>query len=136
MKTNTHEPGRWRRFSRRTVLAAFGAAIGTAMAVGGYSFPANAQEKTVVMAIEGEPGQLDPHTHALWLTYREVYLMFESFTQQDLSVTDVEIPPIKPALADGRWVLALGSLYLAGELRPLLRSYGPQQCSPLSPTSS
>jgi peptide/nickel transport system substrate-binding protein len=63
--------------------------------------PANAPqaaEKTIVMAIEGEPGQLDPHTHALWLTYREVYLMFESFVQQDLSVKDVAIPPIIPAL--------------------------------------
>ena len=58
-----------------------------------------ADAKTIVMAIEGEPGQLDPHTHALWLTYREVYLMFESFVQQDLSVKDVSIPPIIPALA-------------------------------------
>jgi peptide/nickel transport system substrate-binding protein len=62
--------------------------------------PALAQSKTVVMAIEGEPGRLDPHTHALWLTYREVYLIFESFTQQDLSVANVATPPIKPALAE------------------------------------
>jgi peptide/nickel transport system substrate-binding protein len=70
--------------------------------VGMSGIAALAQTKTVVMAVEGEPGRLDPHTHALWLTYREVYLIFESFTQQDLSVANVGIPPIKPALAE-RW---------------------------------
>ena len=81
---------------RRVSLAAIAAA---ALAFWPASHLKAADPKTIVMAIEGEPGQLDPHTHALWLTYREVYLMFESFVQQDLSVKDVAIPAIIPALA-------------------------------------
>jgi len=85
--------------TRRQILACVAAFAGLAATIA-VAPPAAAQGKTVVMAIEGEPGRLDPHTHALWLTYREVYLMFESFTQQDLSRADVDIPPIKPALAE------------------------------------
>jgi peptide/nickel transport system substrate-binding protein len=84
------------RIARRMVLAAIAAGAAWGLVPG---LDVNAAEKTIVMAIEGEPGQLDPHTHALWLTYREVYLMFESLVQQDLSVKDVPIPPIIPALA-------------------------------------
>jgi peptide/nickel transport system substrate-binding protein len=111
MSSEMHEKERRRWFSRRSALAVLGAAIGATLALAGYGSPAMAQEKTVVMAIEGEPGQLDPHTHALWLTYREVYLMFESFTQQDLSVSDVAIPPIKPALAESWDISEDGKVY-------------------------
>jgi peptide/nickel transport system substrate-binding protein len=89
---------------RRALVAGI-AGLGLAAATFGFVSSAHAQQKTVVMAIEGEPGRLDPHTHALWLTYREVYLMFESFTQQDLSRADVPIPDIKPALAES-WTVS------------------------------
>jgi peptide/nickel transport system substrate-binding protein len=90
---------RWLPLSRRGIVAGV-AALAALVITAAIGPLATAQEKTVVMAVEGEPGRLDPHTHALWLTFREVYLIFESFTQQDLSVANVDIPPIKPALAE------------------------------------
>ena len=61
--------------------------------------PAEAQGKTIILAVEGEPSRLDPHTHVLWLTYRETFHIYESFVQQDLTIRDVERPPVVPALA-------------------------------------
>ena len=66
---------------------------------------AQAADKTVTIAVEGEPTRLDPHTHALWLTYRVVYHLYEGLVQQELSRDDVEIPPIIPALAES-WELS------------------------------
>ncbi len=66
---------------------------------------AEGQDRTITIAVEGEPTRLDPHTHALWLTYRVVYHLYEGLVQQDLSRDDVEIPPIIPALAES-WELS------------------------------
>lgn len=93
---------RYRAMGRRMRFTAFGAVLGgiaLALALAG-SPAANAQDKTITIAVEGEPTRLDPHTHALWLTYRVVYHIYEGLVQQDLSRDDVEIPPIIPALAE------------------------------------
>ena len=86
----------FRQFATGLVVAgvAFAVAMGVPAASG------NAQTKTLTYAMEGPPTRLDPHTHALWLTYRVVYHMFESFVQPDLTNEDVALPPIVPALAE------------------------------------
>jgi peptide/nickel transport system substrate-binding protein len=86
----------FRQFATGLVVA--GVAFAVAMGVSASS--GNAQTKTLTYAMEGPPTRLDPHTHALWLTYRVVYHMFESFVQADLTNADVPIPPIVPALAE------------------------------------
>jgi len=75
------------------------AALAALALAGGVAAPASAETKTLVLAVEGEPSRLDPHTHTLWLTFRQVFLIYEGFVQQDLTVKDVPIPPLKPALA-------------------------------------
>ncbi len=55
--------------------------------------------KTLVFAVEWEPTRLDPATGALWVTHRVLTCMFESFTGQDLSVSNVSRPPLVPRLA-------------------------------------
>jgi peptide/nickel transport system substrate-binding protein len=77
---------------------------------------AKAQMKTLVLAIEGEPSRLDPHTHVLWLTYRETYLIYESFVQQDLTIKDVPRPPVIPALATS-WDVSDDKLHYTFHLR-------------------
>src|SRR5262249_47394337 len=99
MKSSDRLLHRVKRIAGGGLLSTLAAALGALGLLFTPAPSAQAAEKTIVLAVEGEPGQLDPHTHALWLTYREVYLMFESFVQQDLSVKDVTIPPIIPALA-------------------------------------
>lgn len=64
--------------------------------------PALAETKTITVGVEGEPTQLDPHTHVLWLTYRVVYHVFESFVQPDLTTDKSDVVDIVPALAE-RW---------------------------------
>tara|TARA_B100001123_G_scaffold449921_1_gene617489 strand:+ start:188 stop:1819 length:1632 start_codon:yes stop_codon:yes gene_type:complete len=73
--------------------------------------PVYAQDKTITIAVEGDPTRLDPHTHGLWLTYRVVYHIFEGLVQQDLSRDDVHIPPIIPALAESWDISADGKTY-------------------------
>jgi peptide/nickel transport system substrate-binding protein len=85
------------------VLSYFATALlvgAVAFALGAPIAPASAQTKTLTYAMEGPPTRLDPHSHALWLTYRIVYHMFESFVQPDLTKDDVDLPAIVPALAE------------------------------------
>ena len=77
---------------------------------------AQAQGKTIVLAVEGEPSRLDPHTHVLWLTYRETFHIYESFVQQDLTIRDVERPPVIPALATS-WDISEDKLHYTFHLR-------------------
>ena len=78
--------------------------------------PAQAQDKTIVLAVEGEPSRLDPHTHVLWLTYRETFHIYESFVQQDLTIKDVDRPPVIPALATS-WDISEDKLQYTFHLR-------------------
>lgn len=88
----------------RSVFAAAAMAI-----VAFYGLPgmatAQAEERAVVMGIEGEPLALDPHTQALWLTARILSNMFEGLVQQDLTKPDVARTEIKPALAES-WTIS------------------------------
>ena len=59
-----------------------------------------ADVRTITVGVEGEPTQLDPHTHVLWLTYRVVYHLFESFVQPDLTTDESDVVDIVPALAE------------------------------------
>jgi peptide/nickel transport system substrate-binding protein len=77
-------------------------ALGGALAMGHPLAARAADQKTLILAVEGDPSRLDPHTNSLWLTYRVVYHMFESFVGQDLAVAAAERAPIVPALAE-RW---------------------------------
>lgn len=89
------------RRTARTV--AFGVGMILAIGVAGTAVSSNAlaqdRSESLVLAIEGEPTRLDPHTNALWLTYRIVYHVFESFVAQDLSDATVERTKLVPALA-------------------------------------
>ena len=97
--------------TRTTPVRSTGRGFGAALASIGVALMllvspgAQAADKTVTIAVEGEPTRLDPHTHALWLTYRVVYHLYEGLVQQDLSRDDVELPPIIPALAES-WELS------------------------------
>jgi peptide/nickel transport system substrate-binding protein len=100
---NIGSEGRSMRRFRRIVAAT----AMTVMALYGLADSdfARAEDKTVVMGIEGEPLALDPHTQALWLTARILSNMFEGLVQQDLTKPDVAKTEIKPALAES-WTLS------------------------------
>lgn len=107
-----------RRTLRRGLCAA---ALGAVMlAAAGPHLPAAAAPKTVVIAVEGDPLGLDPHTHALWLTFRVVSGMFEGLVRQDLTVSDVPITPIVPALAES-WTISDDGLDYVFKLRKGVR---------------
>lgn len=77
---------------------------------------AAADPKTIVVAIEGDPLALDPHTNALWLTFRVVSGMFEGLVRQDLTVSDKPIAPVIPALAEN-WTISDDGLDYVFKLR-------------------
>ena len=101
----------WKFLSQTTLVRSIGRGFGAALTSIGLALMllvspgAQAADKTITIAVEGEPTRLDPHTHALWLTYRVVYHLYEGLVQQDLSRDDVELPPIIPALAES-WELS------------------------------
>lgn len=83
----------------KTTAAAI--ALGACL-VGGLQ-PTNgayAASNTLIVAIEAEPSQLDPHISGSWNTFRLISHMFESFVAQDLTRDDLPQPPIVPALAE------------------------------------
>lgn len=69
------------------------------------------EAKTITVGVEGEPTQLDPHTHVLWLTYRVVYHLFESFVQPDLTTDENDVVNIVPALAESWKISDDGTTY-------------------------
>ncbi len=99
MKTESKLKGRLRGMIAGLLMAA----------VAAYGLPgiatAKAEDKTVVIGIEGDPLSLDPHTQALWLTARIVSNMFEGLVQQDLTKADVAKTEIIPALAES-WTVS------------------------------
>ena len=80
------------------------------------ALPAPAQDKTIVMGIEGEPLALDPHTQALWLTARVVSNMYEGLVMQDLTKPGTQAPDVVPALAES-WTIADDGLTYTFKLR-------------------
>ena len=90
-----------RRDATKLISAGLGiGALGGVLAGGDYSAARAADQKTLILAVEGDPSRLDPHTNSLWLTYRVVYCMFESFVGQDLTAAGAERAPLAPALAE------------------------------------
>ena len=60
---------------------------------------------TVVVGMEAESDVMDPHVACCGLTYRVNRQMFEGLVKEDLSRTDVPVPPIVPCLA-ASWTLS------------------------------
>lgn len=85
--------GPWRRLGFGMALAA------VVWAMSPQPAPAQDDSDTIIVGIEGDPLALDPHSHSLWLTFRPVFHLFEGLVAQDLTVSDVDISPIVPALA-------------------------------------
>lgn len=70
-----------------------------------------ASDQTLIVAIEAEPNQLDPHISGSWNTFRIIFHMFESLVAQDLTRADLPQPPIVPALAESWTVSDDGLIY-------------------------
>lgn len=94
---------------RKLIAFLFGIAMATGLALDSYS--AQAQEKTLIVAIEAEPSQLDPHISGSWNTFRILSHIFESFVAQDLTRNDLPQPPIVPALAENWEISPDGKSY-------------------------
>jgi peptide/nickel transport system substrate-binding protein len=60
---------------------------------------------TVVVGMEAESDIMDPHVACCGLTYRVNRQMFEGLVKEDLSRTDVNVPPLAPCLATS-WTLS------------------------------
>lgn len=74
------------------------------------------QMKTVTIALESEPNQLDPHISNTWNTFRILFHIFESFVAQDLTRDDLALPEIVPALAES-WKISDDRLTYTFNLR-------------------
>lgn len=72
---------------------------------------AAAGQKTVTIALESEPNQLDPHISNTWNTFRILFHIFESFVAQDLTRDDLQLPEIVPALAESWDISPDGCVY-------------------------
>ncbi|CCF01110.1 putative peptide/opine/nickel uptake family protein ABC transporter, periplasmic substrate-binding protein (plasmid) [Sinorhizobium fredii HH103] len=86
------------------------------MAAGQPQYAAAANDQTLIVAIEAEPSQLDPHISGSWNTFRIIYHMFESLVAQDLTRDDLPQPPIVPALAES-WKISDDGLTYTFTLR-------------------
>lgn len=76
-----------------------GAAVMTG-AFGLWSTAASAQETTLSIGIEADLARLDPHISGTWNTFKALSHIYEGFVAEDLLVTNVDTPPIVPALAE------------------------------------
>ena len=99
--------------SSGVAVGAIGGVLGKAVVSVVYA----AEQKTLILAVEGDPSRLDPHTNALWLTYRVVFHLFESFVSQDLTISDVTRAPVVPALAES-WDVSDDKKVYKFRLRP------------------
>jgi peptide/nickel transport system substrate-binding protein len=73
--------------------------------------PAHADPKTITIAIEGDPAQLDPHTHSLWLTYGVIVQMFDGLVNEDLTTPVTGAVPVVPGLAESWDISSDGKVY-------------------------
>lgn len=72
--------------------------------------------RTIVFGIEGNVGRLDPHTSTSWTTFRIILHIFEGLVAEDLTRSDVQSPPIVPALAES-WDISEGGKVYTFHLR-------------------
>ncbi|GIW04534.1 MAG: peptide ABC transporter substrate-binding protein [Thermomicrobiales bacterium] len=117
------------RLSRRRLLQATGAAAGAAIASGAGEIglrkggrKATAQEEpktggTLIYAMESEADILDPQGASGWVTWRIHRHIFEPLINQDLSRSDVSLPPLVPGLAES-WEVSPDGLAYTFKLRP------------------
>lgn len=86
--------------SRRDFLRT--AAAGAAGAAGALAVPKGARAQTpkkggtLVYGMEGPSDILDPQATGCWLTYRVTFQMFEGLLAEDLTKSNVAIPPSSP----------------------------------------
>ena len=103
--------------SRRDFLRTTAAGAAGSIAARGM---ANAQTPvkggTLVYGMEGPSDILDPQATGCWLTYRVTGQMFEGFLAEDLTKSDVAIPPIVPRLAES-WQVSKDGLTRTFKLR-------------------
>lgn len=115
MPMKIKKPSRWNSFGTTSALAA-------AIAVGSLSLAseeANAQatpKDTVAIAIEANLSRMDPHASTTWNTFRVLMHVFEGFVAEDLTLDNVEQPPIVPALAES-WNISDDGLTYTFNLR-------------------
>lgn len=64
----------------------------------------------LIIGVESEVGVLDPHRAGGWSTYRVNRQVYESLVEEDLS-EPVDVPPLKPALAESWEVSDDGTVY-------------------------
>lgn len=74
------------------------------------------RDNTVVIAIEANLSRLDPHASTTWNTFRVIMHIFEGFVAEDLTVDDVDTPPLVPALAES-WDISDDRLVYTFHLR-------------------
>ncbi|HWN13876.1 MAG TPA: ABC transporter substrate-binding protein, partial [Candidatus Dormibacteraeota bacterium] len=90
--------------SRRDFLRT--AAAGAAGAAGTLALPKRGRAQTpkkggtLVYGMEGPSDILDPQATGCWLTYRVTFQMFEGLLAEDLTKSNVAIPPVVPKLAE------------------------------------
>jgi len=103
---------RFGRFCRGVVLATTAIAVSGALSERSLA----AGDQTLIVAIEAEPSQLDPHISGSWNTFRIIFHMFEGLVAQDLTRDDLPQPPIVPALAED-WTISDDGLVYTFTLR-------------------
>ena len=91
-----------RRFLEVTGLGALGAGALADLARRDAAAQAGG---TVVVGMEAESDVMDPHVACCGLTYRVNRQMFEGLVREDLTRTDVTVPPLAPCLATS-WTLS------------------------------
>ncbi len=74
------------------------------------------RDNTVVIAIEANLSRLDPHASTTWNTFRVIMHIFEGFVAEDLTVDNVDTPPLVPALAES-WDISDDRLVYTFHLR-------------------
>ena len=82
----------------------------------GTAEAASPRDNTVVIAIEANLARLDPHASTTWNTFRVLMHIFEGFVAEDLTRSDLEQPPLVPALAES-WDISDDGLIYTFNLR-------------------
>jgi len=97
-----------KRLARRSLVA------GTLMiaALAAFGAPATAQDSsTLTIGIEADLARLDPHISGTWNTFKALSHIYEGFVAEDLLATDVDTPPLVPALAESWEISEDGTVY-------------------------
>ncbi|GAA3953097.1 ABC transporter substrate-binding protein [Allohahella marinimesophila] len=117
MPMRPDKPLGWTRrlFSASALSLALGSSVGLAT-LSHDTQAASARDNTVAIAIEANMARLDPHASTTWNTFRVLMHIFEGFVAEDLTIKDVEQPPIVPALAES-WKISEDGLTYTFNLR-------------------